>query len=151
MQKPTVTLQPVKSDGTLAPAGSDTAFPTSRGVFTLAAGTWFVEVPTRDMNPVHIQMQGDASIIFTSATIEETDLPPREASSYQDTTGTWLATDDTRITSKAEGTGWSVASDVGAATGGNAGAVVWNIADGTPMRTRIKIVVTTGGEARFLA
>lgn len=151
MQKQTVTLQPIKSDGTLASPGSDSAFPTSRGVFTLAVGTWFVEIPTRDMNPVHLQMQGDAALIFTSATVEETDLPPREAPTYDDTTGTWLVTDDARITSKAEGTGWSAASDVGAATGGNAGAVVWNIADGTPSRMRLKIVVTTEGQARFVA
>lgn len=151
MQKPTVYLQPIKSDGTLAPAGSDAAFPTSRGVYELAAGTWFVEVPTRDMNPVHVQMQGDADIIFTSATIEETDLPVSEAPITGDVSGTWLVTDDTRITSKAEGAGWSVASDVGAATGGAAGAIVWNVADGSPARTRIKIVVTTAGAARFVA
>lgn len=150
-QHQSVTLQPIKSDGTLAPQGSDSAFVTARGVYTLSAGTWYVEIPTRDMNPVNVQLQGDASVVITSATLEETMLPEKEAPLYGNATGTWHAVDITRITSEVEGTGWTNTNDVGAASGGNAGSVQWNEVDGGARRKRLAIVVGTEGEVRITA
>ncbi len=134
-----------------APGGDAALGTANRGVYTLASGTnYFVEVPCSDAGLVHVLLQGDAALILTSVTIEETDLDGKDALVITDTTGTWLVTDDTRITAKAEGAGWTIgANDIAAVAGGAAGAASFNISDVGARRMRVKIVVGgTGGEVR---
>ncbi len=145
-------IAPVSAAGATPVAGSDTAFGDNcRGVFTLVAGTtYYFDLGGADASILHALLQGDAAIVITSATIEETDLAITEAPITSNVAGQWFATDATRITSVAEGAGWSAASDVGATTGGAIGGVVWNVADHGARRTRIATVVgATGGEVRM--
>ena len=148
-------VTPLADDGApVAAAAGEAALGTSnRGVFTLAATeTYFFPLGGQDASTLHAQLQGDAAIIITSATVEESDVGPSEASVYSDNAGEWLATSVDRITAVAEGTGWAATADVGSAAGGNAGAVAWNIVDHGARRTRIKVVVgATGGQVRMSA
>lgn len=143
-------LTPVDSNGAPAEASSGSAFgETARGVFTLAAGTYFVPLGGADAGLLHAMMQGDATIVVTSATIEETDLPDSEAKVYSDVSGQWIATPASIIESSAEGAGWTATSDVGAASGGAQGGVAWNVIHGSAHRYRLKVVIGTQGNARF--
>jgi hypothetical protein len=148
-------IQPIGTDGTpLAPAGGESTLGTSnRGVYTLVAGTtYYVVLPAADALWLGLQTQGDATVVLTSVTLEECYVAESEATNYSDNIGEWLAIDIARISSEAEGTGWSATSDVIAAVGGNAGAGVQNVQDTAARRVRAKVVVgATGGEARFSA
>jgi hypothetical protein len=133
-------------------AGGDAAFgANSRGVFTLVLGTtYYFDLGGADASLIHALLQGDAGIVITSASIEETDLSVTEAPLISDVSGQWFPTDAGRITSVAEGTGWTATSDVGATSGGTQGGVAWNVTDQAARRTRIKMVVgATGGDARM--
>lgn len=146
-------LTPLKSDGTPAAqvAGDSTLGTSNQGVVTLAAGTtYYLPLPAADVPWFGLQTQGDAAIVFTSITIEECYLPDKIASDYSDNVGEWFAMDIARISSEAEGTGWSATSDVIASNGSGAGGGVQNMQDCACRRGRAKIVVgATGGEARF--
>jgi hypothetical protein len=147
-------ITPIKSDGTLAvESAGDTAFgaQNNRGVFTLAAATYFVPIPAADALIASLHTQGDATIAITSVTIEETNLAPSDVSDYSDVTGEWFAVDAARIVSGVEGTGWTATSDVIANTAGNQGGGFQNVTDLGARRMRAKVVVGTGGQARFAA
>lgn len=146
-------VTPVKSDGTDAVASAgDAAFGANcRGVFTLAAATYYCALGGQDAKLIHAMVQGDATIAITSITVEETDLSETEAPWHSDTTGQWFASHIDRITTTVEGTGWTNTSDVGANSAGNAGGVSFNIVDQAARRTRLKIVVGTEGQARVCA
>lgn len=147
-------ITPIKNDGSEAAASAgDTAFGSSsnRGVFTLAAGTYFVPIPCADALMTSLHTQGDSTIAITSVTIEETNMSKSEVSDYSDNAGEWLAVDAARITTIVEGTGWTGTSDVIANSAGNAGGGVQNVVDCGTMRMRAKVVVGTEGQARFAA
>lgn len=145
-------ITPIKSDGTLAVAGSDATLGSSnRGVYTLALSTtYFFPIGIQDAEHTHMQLQGDAAIVLTSATVEDSDLAPSEASDYSDNAGEWLATPAALIESAAEGAGWTQTSDVLAVAGGAAGGASWNVVNYGARRMRLKVVVGgTGGEVRL--
>lgn len=143
------------ADGTqpVAAAG-DTKLGTSNvGVVTLTAShTYVFPVGIQDAQVISMKLRGDDAIVITSATVEDEDEAGHETSDYSDLAGEWLATPPALIESTAEGTGWSATSDVGAALGGNAGAVAWKIVHHGGRRMRVKVVVgAAGGEVRFSA
>ena len=153
----TTVVKPRDSNGAEAPASAgDTAFGdtsatnggSNRGVVTLAAGTYYVPLASAG-SLIHATVQGDATIAITSATVEECGLSESEAPWHSDTTGQWFATDAAQILSAKEGTGWTNTSDVGANAAGNAGGVAWTIFDAAAPRYRLRVVVGTGGQARF--
>lgn len=135
-------ITPIKSDGT-APTEAG-----PRGQFTLAAGTWFFPLAGHDSTFSHVHLQGDATVAITSATVEDTDMAPSEASDYADGSGDWIATPITLIDTGVEGTGWTNTNDVGANSAGNAGGVSWNILNHAARRMRLKVVVGTQGAVR---
>lgn len=135
-----------------APAGGETTLGTSNvGVYTLTAShTYVFVIGAADAMFLHAQLRGDAAIVITSATVQDCDENPHETSDYSDNTGEWLDTPAALIESAKVGTGWSNTSDVGAAAGGNEGAVAWNILNHGGRRMRVKVVVGgTGGQVRF--
>lgn len=141
----------VASGGDPAEPGTDAAFgANNRGVFTLLANTtYYYLISHADATVLSATLHGDAAIVITSATIEDSNWAETEAPLDSNVTGQWLATDTGMITSSKEGTGWTNTSDVGAASGGNAGAVAWNIVGQGARRTRIAVVVGgTGGQVR---
>lgn len=144
-------LTPIKSDGTEAVAsGGDSSFgETNRGVFTLDAATYYVEIPYADALYVSLHTQGDATIAITSVTLEESNVAPSDQTVYADDTGAWLPVDDARISSTKEGTGWTNTADVIGNAAGNAGGGMQTVFDGGSRRMRAKVVVGTGGQARF--
>lgn len=132
------------------PSAGDAAFGDNcRGVFTLAAGTYYVPLGGADASLLWASVQGDATIAITSATVEECSLAESEAAWHSDVTGQWFATPIALIESAVEGTGWTNTNDVGANSAGNAGGVAWNIFNACARRYRLKVVVGTGGQARF--
>lgn len=148
-------VTPITTAGAaVAEAAGESALGTSnRGVFTLAAATTYIfPLGGQDASVLHAMLQGDAAIIITSATVEESDIGESEAANHSDNAGEWIATSVDRITTSVEGTGWAATADVGSSAGGNAGAVAWNIVDHGARRTRIKVVVgATGGQVRMSA
>lgn len=147
-------VTPIKSTGAeAAKSAGDTAFGASsnRGVFTLegTAAVYFIEIPAEDALVAALHTQGDAAIAITTVTIEESCMPPGEVSIYSDNPGEWLAVDAARITSAAEGTGWTNTSDVIGNSAGNAGGGMQVIADCGARRMRARVVVATEGQARF--
>lgn len=146
-------LTPVDTSGVEAtPSAGDSAFGTSnRGVFTLAAGTYFVPVACADSSVLSLHTQGDSTIAITSVTLEETNMGESEVPLYSDATGAWLPVDDARISSTKEGTGWTNTNDVIGNGAGNAGGGIQTVVDCGTRRMRAKIVVGTGGQARFAA
>ncbi len=144
-------LTPKSSAGVEPTVGSDAAFGDNmRGVFTLVLDTtYYFDLGGADASLLHLMMQGDASVIITSATLEETDLSQTEAPLISDVSGQWFAVHTDRITAVAEGTGWAVTSDVGSTSGGTQGGFAMNVIDQAARRTRLKVVVgATGGEVR---
>ena len=144
-------VTPYSAADTSPAAGSDAAFGANcRGVFTLVTGvTYYYDLGGADAKLIHLMMQGDAAIVITSATLEETDLSMTEAPLCSDVSGQWFAAHADRITSIAEGTGWAVTSDVGSTSGGTQGGFAMNVIDQAARRSRLKVVVGgTGGEAR---
>lgn len=144
-------LTPYSAADTSPAAGGDAAFGDNcRGVFTLVLGTtYYYDLGGADASLLHLMMQGDATVIITSATLEETDLSVTEAPLTSDVSGQWFAVHTDRITAIAEGTGWAVTSDVGSTSGGTQGGFAMNVIDQAARRTRLKVVVgATGGEVR---
>jgi hypothetical protein len=144
-------LTPIKSDGTEAVAsGGDTALGTSnKGVFTLEVATYYVPIPSADSLYASLQTQGDATIALTSVTIQECNVAPHEVTDYSDNAGEWFNVDAARITSDKAGTGWTNTADVIGNAAGNAGGGIQNVVDCGARRMRAKVVVGTGGQARF--
>ncbi|HVJ21172.1 MAG TPA: hypothetical protein VM686_37430 [Polyangiaceae bacterium] len=140
-------VTPIKSDGTQAAEAGE------RGKYTLASGTTYcfplggVGAPTQS-----VQLEGDASIIITSATIEESNLGESEASDYGTATGTWIKDNGTAGVTSAVGTGWTATARTIAVVGGNVGGAMWQLPDRGAARLRLVVVVGgTGGVVRVSA
>jgi hypothetical protein len=138
-------------DGSAAPAAPGTdANLTGKGVFTLAVGTWYIPLAGDDANFVAGQMQWDANMAG-NVRVEDTCAPRELVSDWADgsTNGCWVDEDPTTAFVGTVGAGASVTNGVLTLTAGNQGGALWNVAETGARRLRLKVVVTTQGEARF--
>lgn len=137
-------VTPIKSDGTEAVAAE------GRGKYTLTAGATYVFMlggPDASVQSAHFIW--DSSIIITSLTVEDCDMPHTDVLDYSTTAAEWIDEDPTTAFVGVVGAGVSQTNGVVAATGGAAGGCMFHIADTGAYRTRIKVVVAgTGGVVR---
>lgn len=138
------------ANGAEAPRSGDTTFANSRGVYRLAAATYYVPLGGQDAKFLSAMAQWDGEIVITSITVQETDAPSDLVSDFAAAAGNWFATDAARVTSAFNGAGTTTnTSDVIAHTGAGAGGSIQNIQDSGSRRQRLEVVVATPGEIRF--
>lgn len=133
---------------TPSPAGSGGL--TGKGVYVLAAGTYYFPLGGQDARCVSVHLQW-GSLAAGTARIEDSNLPDEVASVYADgtTDGSWVDEDPTTAFVGTVGAGASVTNGVLTITAGNRGGALWNIADTGVCRSRLKLVVTTQGAFRL--
>lgn len=146
--------------GFSTPFKSDGSVPDQKGLgtFTLLAGTTYyfpISCANASVVGVHLGWPG-SPIIITSATVEDSNLPPLEVhgssttgiSDYDATVGNWIDEDPTTGFVGCKGTNVTATNGVVAATGDAAGGgCLFHVANTGARRMRIKIVVgATGGD-----
>jgi len=152
-------LTPIKADGvTEVEDGTELG----RGAYTLAAlTTYYFPFGGADSLVASVQLQGDAPIVITSATVQNTNFPgpPQgpppsaggagDVTDYDATVGVWVNKDQPSTSVEVDGIGWSATSSVLAVVGGNVGGAVWHVTNTGARRHRLEVVVgATGGEVR---
>ncbi len=139
-------ITPIKSDG--VPEVAD-ATEFGRGAFTLALGTtYYYPLGGQDSPTQTVHIRGDASIILTSAVIEECCMPPSDVTWYASgAAGLWVKDNGTAGLLSVVGTGWTATARTLSVTGGTAGGALFQLTDRGARRSRLAIVVgATGGE-----
>ncbi len=134
-------------------AGVEATAAPGRGNYTLVLGTTYVfMLGGPDATVISAHFQWDASIVITSLTVEDCNMPETEASDYSTTAGDWIDEDPSTAFVGVVGAGVSHTAGVATATGGALGGCMFHIADTGARRTRIKVVVgATGGVLRCAA
>lgn len=140
-------ITPIKSDGTVQ---TESATEFGRGSYTLATGvTYYYPLGGQDALDVSAHLQWDASIIITSITVEDSNMPDSEVTWYSSTAGEWIDEDPSTAFVGTVGAGVTVTAGVTAVAGGALGGAMYHVSDTAARRTRIKVVVgATGGEMR---
>jgi hypothetical protein len=129
------------------------------GTFSLVAShTYAYILPTKDTAFTSVDITGDAAIVITSATIQDTNQPGHPslstAGDLPDTStavGGWKNERPTNGYVAVDGTGWSVGTGatacVVAALGTGIGGALWHVVETGAARTRLLVVVgATGGK-----
>lgn len=114
----------VKSDGTIQPNHPGTPV-------TLATGTYYADIGGSEATDTALQLSWDASLVATS-TLETTNFPASEASTYAAASNLWFPESSTTVT----------------IAGGSAGTNIQHLGFSGARRMRCKLVVTTQGELR---
>lgn len=150
--------QCIKSDGVVqAFSGTELGGP---GCYTLASGTtyYFPLNAFESADKLAVHLIHDASIVITSATIEDSNLPPPTAidgatvgvqTSWFESSaaGRWIDEDPSTAFVGTKGAATSATNGVVAVTGGTAGGAMWHFVDAASRRARLAVVVGgTGGE-----
>ncbi len=144
-------ITPIKSDGVVQ---TESATEFGRGSFTLALSTtYYYPIGGTDCPVQSVHCHWDASIVITSITVEDCNMPPAEVSDYVASTGgLWIDEDPTTAFVGTKGAGVTPTNGVVAVTGGALGGCMFHIADTGARRTRLAVVVgATGGEMRVAA
>ncbi len=145
-------ITPVKNDGTEpAPAPAADAVVAGRGVYTLGVGTYYYPIGGQDASVLGIQIQWDAAAALTTVSVEDTCFPESEASNYSEVAGVWIDEDPTTAFVGVVSAGTTVSNGVVAHTAGAAGGAMFHVSGTGARRTRLKVVVATGGEVRVAA
>lgn len=122
-----------------------------RGEYTLTAGQTYFYIMDGAGSPflsVHISSP-DATLVITSATIQDCNHSSDEVSNFSAVVGEWVTEDPTTAFVGADGTGWSASNGIGAALGTGAGGALFHIAESGAARTRLAVLVGgTGGRLR---
>lgn len=122
------------------------------GVFTLTAGqTYYYVLGGSDAPFQSAQLTSStASLVITSATVQDCNHQPNEVSNHSAVAGEWIGEVPTTAYVAVTGTGWSATNGVVASSGSALGGALWHIAESGARRTRIAVVVgATGGDVRF--
>lgn len=143
-------ITPLKSDGTLQEADSESSFATSRGVFTLAANTtYFFVLPVGDSTFIDAHLTHDAAIAITSAKIESCSHNKTDVSDISVVGGEWIDQDPADAYVGTVGATTTATAGVVAVVAGNAGGADWQVGGFAAARARLTVVVgATGGEVR---
>lgn len=146
-------LAPLKStDGStpaLAPAVD--AVVVGAGVYTLAVATYYYPIVNDDAPFVSFHIQWDADCALTSVTVEDTNFSSDVTSNYSTVAGEWIDEDPSTAFVGTVSAGTTVTNGVVAHTAGAAGGAMFHISNTGALRTRLKVVVGTGGEVRVAA
>lgn len=141
-------ITPVLSDGTVQEQDSETTFTTARGVFTLAAGTYFFPLPIGGASIFDAHLTHDAAIAAV-ATIETCSHGRSEVSDVSVVAGEWMDQDPTTAYVATVGATTTATNGVVTIVAGNAGGADWQVSGCAAARARLKVAVTTPGEVRL--
>lgn len=129
--------------------------PDQDGFVTLTVATYLFMLNAGDPDLVSVGMLTDATIAFT-ATIETCNFPKHkggqgsgaiDVSDFDVTGSKWTQVNPSTGLVDSSGTGWSWTAVTGTKTAGVGSAVI-NLGDLGTRRTRLKLVVGTGGKVR---
>lgn len=121
------------------------------GNYTLTAGT-FHFILGGDAAPFgSVHISGDAAIAITSATILDCNHGEKEVSDFSVVVGEWVTEDPTTGFVAVDGANWVVLNCVVSCTAGAVGGAMWHVAETGAYRTRLTVVVGTGGKLRVSA
>ena len=140
-------IQPILADGTIQDADAEPTFTNGRGVYTLAAGTYFFVLPIGGSALADIHLTHDAAIAAV-ATVETCSHGKSEVADNSIVAGEWLDQDPSTAYVAMVGATTTQASGVVTIVAGNAGGAEWSIEGFAPARGRLKLAVTTPGEVR---
>lgn len=142
-------IQPITSAGALVAPSSDSSFDTARGVYTLAAGTYYFVLPIGQAQVCDVHLTHDAAMAITSATVETCSHGRSDVSDHSAVAGEWIDQDPTTAFVGTVGANATVTNGVLAVTAGAAGGASWQMSGVGADRMRLKVVVATGGEMRL--
>lgn len=142
-------IQPITSAGVLVPQTSESTFDTARGVYTLAAGTYYFILPVGQAAICDVHLTHDAAIAITSATIETCSHGRSEVSDFSSIAGEWMDQDPSTAFVALKGASTTHTNGVVAVVAGAAGGASWQISGLAADRMRLAVVVGTQGEVRL--
>lgn len=137
-------VTPIKSDGT------EPAQDGGRGVYTLASGsTYYYILGGGDATFLSGTFTGYTSGAICSATVQDTDHGELDVTNIDAVVGNWVSEDPSTGFVGADGTGWVATNSVLAVAGTGVGGARFNVGEQAATRTRVAVVVTTGGLFRM--
>lgn len=142
-------IQPITSAGALVAPSSDSSFRTARGVYTLAAGTYYFVLPVGQAQVCDIHLTHDAAIAITSATVETCSHAESDVTGFSTIVGEWMDQDPSTAFVALKGATTTHTNGVVAVVAGNAGGASWQISGVGADRMRLAVVVATQGEVRL--
>lgn len=142
-------INPITSAGVLVDPSSESTWSSARGVFTLAAGTYYFPLPVGGARLVDIHLTHDPVIAITSATVETCGHGREDVSDYSSVGGEWMDQDPSTAFVATVGAATTATNGVVAVAAGNAGGANWQIDGIAAPRARLKVVVATQGEVRL--
>jgi hypothetical protein len=142
-------INPITSAGVPVVGTSDPSFLNGRGVFTLAAGTYYFVLPVGQAAICDVHLTHDAAMAITSATIETCSHGRSEVTDYSTIAGEWMDQDPSTAFVALKGANTTHTNGVVAVTAGAAGGASWQISGIGADRMRLAVVVGTQGEARL--
>lgn len=142
-------IHPITSAGVPVDPGSDASFRTARGVYTLAAGTYYFMLPIGQAQICDVHLTHDATIAITSATIETCSHARSDVTDFSTIAGEWMDQDPSTAFVALKGATTSHTNGVVAVVAGNAGGASWQISGIGADRMRLAVVVATQGEVRL--
>src|SRR5512139_1812376 len=86
-------INPITSAGSLVAPSSESTFATARGVYTLAAGTYYFMLPIGQAQVCDVHLTHDAVIAITSATIETCSHAESDVANESAVAGEWMDQD----------------------------------------------------------
>jgi hypothetical protein len=132
--------RPILSDDTPAALASEP------GIYTLAAGTYYVDVAIIDAVFLSVHMHWSAALAST-ITVWTSDLSQVDAPLTNTTAGYWVQQNPSTAYVPT-GTGFTPTALTIVTAGTDAGGTQINLADLAASRVRLRIVVTVGGTFR---
>lgn len=142
-------IQPITSAGVPVDPSSESTFLTARGVYTLAAGTYYFVLPIGQAQVCDVHLTHDAAAAITSATIETCSHAKTDVTDYSTVGGEWIDQDPSTAFVGTKGANTTATNGVVAVTAGAAGGASWQISGVGADRMRLAVVVATQGEVRL--
>lgn len=140
------TITPGQYAEPILSTGDPAAKAGGRGIYTLAVGTYYVDLGGQT-SPYHsTHMQWSAALAAT-ITFWTSDFAPSEAALISTTAGDWVQQDPSTAYVPT-GTGYTPTNLTIVVAGTNAGGTQINLAGFAASRLRARVVVTTGGTLR---
>lgn len=125
--------------------------PDEDGWVTLEAGTYVFPVPVGDYNLESFNVITDGTIAFSGLTVEDTNAPssgPGAVTDWDDSDdSTWVPENPEDAYIGTKGSGWTV-NDATLVKTAAKGAAMIHVGSLGASRSRLKVVVTTGGDMR---
>lgn len=140
-------ITPIDSTGALQVEDSESTWATGRGVFTLAAGTYYFVLPLGGSSMMDVHLTHDDAVLAI-ATIQTCSHAKSDVSDYSAVGGEWISQTPTGSYVAVDGASTTNADGVVTVITGFAGGASWQASQCSSARARLELEVIVEGSVR---